>query len=716
MMRPSLAMRVATLLLALTFPLGVARAQGAPSKPAAAKGGADAKATPKPQTKATGGAVDDLDLDLGVAGEGDKPATAGASTGTDPSGRPEPALVAPSLEGLSGLVRVVTGDIGAPHTFRIALHLEMLSASDFLVSGDSHSRFQATLAANYTPWRFLEFFANFRSAANSNDRPNEPGRVDPSVIFALGDFTFGAKGAYPVLKSLTVGANIGLTLLNSVGGVSIDGDSTSFYAGLLTSFDIGKLSAVPARLHFNFGFMLDNSGSLADFSSYRQTSRLPSLQVQKFSLGIKPNRLAIKFGADMPLQRWTHIGVTPLIELNLDVATGLSDEDFDNTAFVQPPADRPLTADNIAGRLSSTLTLGVRVNPIAGLNVLLAMDIGLQSPGFGYGPPVLPWNFILGLSYAYDPMPQVKTVVQEKVRTVVRKVEPQLGTVRGRVIDAKSLEPIEGAIVTFPGRDLTGLSSDPDGGFLSYRFKGGTLPIMVRHPRYAAAKASAKVVAGAELKIEIKLVPKPPQVGQLSGSVVDLRNNGVAASVMLSGPQNLRLTASPTGSFEAKLKPGSYTVRIEADGYLRKDGRFTVQAGGTANLAFTISPVPRRSLVQVTKRAIIIRRQVHFATATADIKEDSRQLLDQIAHVLLSNPQIARIEIQGHTDNRGSRVRNMTLSQARAEAVRDHLVRSGVRSERLVAKGYGPTQPKRPNITARNRAANRRVEFRILKQ
>ena len=83
---------------------------------------------------------------------------------------------------------------------------------------------------------------------------------------------------------------------------------------------------------------------------------------------------------------------------------------------------------------------------------------------------------------------------------------------------------------------------------------------------------------------------------------------------------------------------------------------------------------------------------------------------------LLNYKNITKLEIQGHTDNRGKLNFNMQLSESRANAVRDYLVRSGVAASRLLAKGYGPTRPKRPNITKRNRAMNRRVEFLIMEK
>lgn len=70
----------------------------------------------------------------------------------------------------------------------------------------------------------------------------------------------------------------------------------------------------------------------------------------------------------------------------------------------------------------------------------------------------------------------------------------------------------------------------------------------------------------------------------------------------------------------------------------------------------------------------------------------------------------------GHTDSDGSAEHNLKLSQARAQAVVDHLTAQGIAADRLEVKGYGPTQPMAPNDSAANKARNRRTEIRILGQ
>jgi len=107
----------------------------------------------------------------------------------------------------------------------------------------------------------------------------------------------------------------------------------------------------------------------------------------------------------------------------------------------------------------------------------------------------------------------------------------------------------------------------------------------------------------------------------------------------------------------------------------------------------------------------VVLRGVTFESGRSALKPDSYTILDIVAASLVANPDI-KIEIAGHTDNTGSAATNTRLSQARADAVRAYLASKGVAPERMVAKGYGPSQPVAPNTAAAGRAQNRRVELR----
>lgn len=116
------------------------------------------------------------------------------------------------------------------------------------------------------------------------------------------------------------------------------------------------------------------------------------------------------------------------------------------------------------------------------------------------------------------------------------------------------------------------------------------------------------------------------------------------------------------------------------------------------------------SLVIVTEKEIKITQQIHFEFDRDKIRPDSFPILDAIVEVLQQNPKI-KIEIQGHTDNKGAAAYNKKLSDRRAAAVRKYLVTKGIEEGRLTSKGYGMEQPIVPNTTDQNRALNRRVQF-----
>lgn len=111
--------------------------------------------------------------------------------------------------------------------------------------------------------------------------------------------------------------------------------------------------------------------------------------------------------------------------------------------------------------------------------------------------------------------------------------------------------------------------------------------------------------------------------------------------------------------------------------------------------------------------ATLLQSRIRFASARADVQSRSFGLLDQIAQTAAACPGTLRIE--GHTDATGQEPFNQTLSENRAEAVKQALVERGVDAGRLSTVGFGSARPVDTNETRRGRAANRRIEISVVR-
>jgi outer membrane protein OmpA-like peptidoglycan-associated protein len=116
---------------------------------------------------------------------------------------------------------------------------------------------------------------------------------------------------------------------------------------------------------------------------------------------------------------------------------------------------------------------------------------------------------------------------------------------------------------------------------------------------------------------------------------------------------------------------------------------------------------------QIDKGQIKIIEQVQFATNSAKILPASDPVLNAVLEILRDHPEITKVSVEGHTDNRGGKGYNKDLSKRRAASVAKWLVDKGIEAKRLSSAGFGMERPLDSNDTEDGRQKNRRVEFHI---
>lgn len=167
-----------------------------------------------------------------------------------------------------------------------------------------------------------------------------------------------------------------------------------------------------------------------------------------------------------------------------------------------------------------------------------------------------------------------------------------------------------------------------------------------------------------------------------------------------------------------------YTLIGETDGFLVKRGQYqtvgkSVDLSTLRELVTNITLDTLLVLDRLEKNKVFVLKNIYFGYDSADIRRESARELDKLVEVLNDNPEI-KIEMSSHTDSVGSVEYNINLSQRRAAATVNYLIKQGIASERLVAKGYGESKPIARNTNPDGsdnpdgRQRNRRTEFKIL--
>ena len=622
-----------------------------------------------------------------------------------------------SFNGPTGGIRVVDASSGPVGSFRLALNTEFFIASDYFAPGDETHHFAGNLSLTVTPTEYLEVFAS-AEVTSAWDNSN-----DPMLIQRVADLYMGLKGFYGVRPWVAVGGDVSLLFPGGVGDAKSTFRATSFgFRGNL-SFDLRDIERreVPLLARFTAQYWFDNTSNLTQGIEDQRYDALGRLvprseetahlltPFERYAFGVNRTdfvRLALGFEAPLEARK---VGLHPLLEWQWDIP--VNRQSFPCPAMATPTDDRCL-ANAGASAFPMMLTLGLRIlPPPKGLAFTVGADVGLTgtSDFVRELAPTAPYNIILGVGYAFDPRRDAPAAPSEPAAAI----DEPLGQVRGQVLDSESGAPISGVAVEVVGREASPQITDAEGRFVTQAIVRDELVLELSHPDYEPAQCTASVPSDAECE----LVLSDPS-GTLRVTLRDGDGKPVSDVVVsVRGPSAYRLTSDEDGvALVEAIEPGAYTAHVDDPAFFIVARDFDVEPRQEADVRLRILRRPSRARVVVKNSEIILRRQIIFATGSEEILPSSEPVLVEVADVLLRNPELELIEIQGHTDNSGNPEVNMQLSQHRAEAVSQWLVDHGVDPERLTAKGYGQTRPIAPNITAYHRARNRRVQFKILRR
>jgi len=162
---------------------------------------------------------------------------------------------------------------------------------------------------------------------------------------------------------------------------------------------------------------------------------------------------------------------------------------------------------------------------------------------------------------------------------------------------------------------------------------------------------------------------------------------------------------------------GKFSILVPAgDKYKVKYKLFTDDKDYSAlDIPKTDGPVEFELTINVSRPKIYTLDNVFFDTGKSTLRPQSDKALDELAELMKLKKKM-KIEISGHTDNVGDEAANQKLSEGRAEAVRAYLLKKGIAADRVIAKGYGDTQPIADNSTPEGKQKNRRTEVKILSE
>ena len=615
------------------------------------------------------------------------PAAAPNAAERDPNERPWALLhrAYNTWDGSTGGLYAEDPGMGMPGAVRLQLGLGLYSGEDFFYEGDQVEQTSQSFTLSVTALEFLELFAGLQNRGTTTTIPTDPPRT--SALHAFADVGFGAKLGWSVSPVVRLGGGVRFALRSDVGPEEAMLDSTSVGLKLDAAFDLQRMrSPWPLIIRLNVDYFFDNSASVIEDIEDQRYESLPSPMVKDNEVahlvtrveryGLNVNRVDVLtplLGLELPLELTEDFSLHPLIEyrIGMPIARGGYDCPFfsgeDDRGENEPGADDTCLDDVGVEAWPMTLALGARlVPPVRGVSFLLGVDIGLTGTSTFVRElaPTSPFKAMLAFSYDYDARPVEPVVVTVAPPAPVVAPAPPVGRVHGTIVDARTQAALQGVVVAIARSEFTPVATNIAGRFSTYELPPGEVTLELTHPEYHPGTCSGVIPeAGGEVNVACSM-NELPTAGSLTASVNDAFGGPLAgARVLVSGASSATGATDADGEARiADLPAGEYQARVEAEGYLTRGARFTVQKRTTSALQLALVARPAKASIAV-KGTSVTAKALKFAPGTTVLAPGGSIVLAELADHLLRNPGSGRLRVQCDGDEGLALTRALVIKQ-----------------------------------------------------
>lgn len=476
-----------------------------------------------------------------------------------------PVGIASSKRGEIGLMHVGSAIIAPRTTFSILATIDYWQMSDFFAADRDQKRLENAGSFSIALFDFWELYLSGQATSHLIvDRI-----VDDSILAqAIGDFIVGSKFGYPVNDFMHMAVDLTALFRTDRGGIGPNFSATGFQTRLLTTFDFTtRANPKPVRINFNFGYTQDQAFKLLGDEETGDP-------IARYALGIPYDNNAFVGGLSLEIpQEFINIFLEYSTEQYVDL-DGSQPDYLGKRSFIRNP---------------QRFTPGLRIYPVAGMHIDLAVDLGhnlmfksarYDILGLGLEEKIEPdWVAHFGVGYVFlPPAPEL----------------PKQGRVFGTVIDGRTQKPLADVRVSFPGRNETTLLTGDDGSYRTYQFSTEQ-PVKVRFDRdsYASVETTVTLLAGQDMRRDIVLA-YVEKAGELIGQLTDPQGRALPGEVSIQiegGKADTLSTDAETGQFQAKVSPGIYTVIGSAAGHEPQTKRVRVADQRRTVVNFVLQPV-----------------------------------------------------------------------------------------------------------------------------